>query len=104
MFFTWHEINGKIFSPWSTVFPMSLFLRWFVFFHVYGPRLGPGFRQWVKNYTQFFDCISEINNDKADNAKDLDIVMSMYNLSVLHLSVRSITEKRQILLYQILNH
>ena len=51
------------------------------FFHVLCPGLGPGFRQRVKNYTQLFDCISEINNTKADIAKDLDIAVSMYNLS-----------------------
>ena len=33
-----------------------------------------------KNYAPFTDCISEINNTQVDNAKDLDIVMSMYNL------------------------
>ena len=33
-----------------------------------------------KNYAPFINCISEINNTKVDNAKDTDIVMSMYNL------------------------
>ena len=28
----------------------------------------------------FIDCISEINNTQIDNAKDIDVVMSMYNL------------------------
>ena len=36
-------------------------------------------RQFLKT-AQFTDCISEINNTQADNAKDLDIVMPMYNL------------------------
>ena len=33
-----------------------------------------------KNCTPFTNCISEINNTQLDNAKDLDIVMPMYNL------------------------
>ena len=33
-----------------------------------------------KNCAQFTNCISEINNTQIDNAKDIDIVMSMYNL------------------------
>ena len=33
-----------------------------------------------KKCTPFTDCISEINNNQIDNAKDLDVVMSMYNL------------------------
>ena len=33
-----------------------------------------------KNYALFTNCISEINNTEADNAKDIDIVMFMYNL------------------------
>ena len=33
-----------------------------------------------KNYAPFMDCISEVNNTQLDNAKDLDAVMSMYNL------------------------
>ena len=33
-----------------------------------------------KNCTPFTNCISEINNTQVDNAKDLDIVMPMYNL------------------------
>ena len=28
----------------------------------------------------FTNCISEINNTQVDNAKDIDIVMPMYNL------------------------
>ena len=30
-----------------------------------------------KNYAPFTNCISEINNTQTDNAKDIDIVMSM---------------------------
>ena len=33
-----------------------------------------------KNCTLFTNCISEINNTQIDNAKDIDIVMPMYNL------------------------
>ena len=33
-----------------------------------------------KNFASFTDCISEINNTHVHNAKDIDIVMSMYNL------------------------
>ena len=33
-----------------------------------------------KNFAQFTNCISEINNTQVDNTKDIDIVMPMYNL------------------------
>ena len=33
-----------------------------------------------KNCAPFANCISEINNTQADNAKDIDIIMPMYNL------------------------
>ena len=33
-----------------------------------------------KNCAPFINCIGEINNTQADNAKDIDIVMPMYNL------------------------
>ena len=33
-----------------------------------------------KNCAPFTNCISEINNIQVDNAKDLDIIMPMYNL------------------------
>ena len=32
------------------------------------------------NCALFTDCISEINNSQIDNAKDIDVVMPMYNL------------------------
>ena len=35
-----------------------------------------------KNCAPFTNCIIEINNTQVDNAKDIDIVMSMYNLIV----------------------
>ena len=34
-----------------------------------------------KNCTPFANCISEINNTQIDNAKRIDIVMPMYNLT-----------------------
>ena len=34
----------------------------------------------LKNCAPFTNCISEINNMQIDNAKDIDIVMPMYNL------------------------
>ena len=33
-----------------------------------------------KNCAPFADCISEINNTQIDNAKDIDVVMPIYNL------------------------
>ena len=33
-----------------------------------------------KSCAPFTNCISEINNTQVDNAKDIDIVMPMYNL------------------------
>ena len=33
-----------------------------------------------KNCAPFINCIGEINNTQIDNAKDIDIVMPMYNL------------------------
>ena len=33
-----------------------------------------------KNCAPFTNCISEINNTQVGNARDLDIVMPMYNL------------------------
>ena len=33
-----------------------------------------------KNCAPFTNCISEINNTQVGNAKDLDIVMPIYNL------------------------
>ena len=33
-----------------------------------------------KNFASFINCISDINNTQVDNAKDIDIVIPMYNL------------------------
>ena len=33
-----------------------------------------------KNCAPFTNCISEINNTQVNNAKDIDIVMPIYNL------------------------
>ena len=35
-----------------------------------------------KNCAPFTDCISKINNTQIDNAKDIDIVIPVYNLIV----------------------
>ena len=37
-------------------------------------------RSYPKNCAPFTDYISEINNKQVDNAKNIDVVMSMYNL------------------------
>ena len=37
-------------------------------------------KEIFKNCAPFTNCISEINNTQIDNAKDIDIVMPMYNL------------------------
>ena len=34
----------------------------------------------VKHCAPFTDCISEINNTQIDNAKDINVVMPIYNL------------------------
>ena len=34
----------------------------------------------LKNYAPFTICISKVNNTQINNAKDIDVVMSMYNL------------------------
>ena len=34
-----------------------------------------------KNNAPFINCISKINGIQTDNAEDLDVVMSMYNLN-----------------------
>ena len=33
-----------------------------------------------KNCAPFTNCISEINNAQADNARDINVVMAIYNL------------------------
>ena len=33
-----------------------------------------------KNFELFTDCVTETNNSKVDNAKDLVVALSMYNL------------------------
>ena len=34
----------------------------------------------IRNCSPFTICISEVNNTQIDNAKDIEIVMPMYNL------------------------
>ena len=48
-------------------------------------RISSRQREWqhtssVKNCASFTDCIIKINNILIDNAKDNDVVMTMYNL------------------------
>ena len=45
-----------------------------------------------KNNAPFINCIAKINGIKTDNAEDLDVVMSMYNL----LDIVKILEKQQV--------
>ena len=33
-----------------------------------------------KDFAQFTDCITEINNTQINSAKDIDVMMPMYNL------------------------
>ena len=48
-----------------------------------------------KNCAPFINCISEINNTQADNAKDIDIVRLMYNL-IEHLNCEINCETNQL--------
>ena len=64
-----------------------------------------------KNRPPFADCISEINNTQIDNAKDIDVVIPMYNLteyndnySKTSESYSNIIEMSQLIEYKILNH
>ena len=34
-----------------------------------------------KNCAPFIDCVSKINNKEIDHAKDIDVVMPVYNLT-----------------------
>ena len=36
--------------------------------------------QYLKGFAPLNGCITETNNTQVDNAKDLDVVMTMYNL------------------------
>ena len=40
-----------------------------------------------KNCVPFTNCISEINNTQIDNAKNIDIVMPVYNLKIYQLEM-----------------
>ena len=37
-------------------------------------------RATFENFALFTDCVNKINNTEVDNAKNLDVVMTMYNL------------------------
>ena len=57
-----------------------------------------------KNCSPFINCISEINNTQVDNAKDFDIVMSMYNLIEYSDNYAKTTRSLcQMIIWQILN-
>ena len=45
-----------------------------------------------KNNSPFTNCISKINNVLIDNAEDLDIVMTMYNMLEYSKNYRETTE------------
>ena len=47
-----------------------------------GTEANPNSRKSIiiKKFAPFTDCISRINNTQINNAKDIDVVMPMYNL------------------------
>ena len=50
-------------------------------------------RQWDERNKQvqsLIDCICKINNTQVDNAKDLDIVMLIYNMTNYGKTLRSL--------------
>ena len=64
-----------------------------------------------KNCAPFTNCKSETNSTQIDNARDVDIVMAIYNFIAYsdnyskHLEVYgNITKMSQMITYQILNH
>ena len=60
-----------------------------------------------KNCAPFTDCIKEANNTQIDNAKDIDVMMPMYNLikrSDNGSVYGSSKEMSQLIQYKILNH
>ena len=64
-----------------------------------------------KNCVSFTHCISKINNTKMDNAKDLDVVMPLYDLikfrdnySKTPRSLFSLCSDNQLMLSKFLNH
>ena len=46
-----------------------------------------------KNFPPFTNCISEIKNTQKNNAKDTDVVMSMYNLRSVRRRILQIFQK-----------
>ena len=40
-----------------------------------------------KKFTPFTDCITKINNTQVDNAKDVDAVMVMHNLTLYSITI-----------------
>ena len=52
-----------------------------------------------KNNAPFINCISKINGVKIDNAEDLDVVMTMYNLLEYSKNYRKTTGMKQVILF-----
>ena len=52
-----------------------------------------------KNHAPFINCISKINGVKIDNAEDLDVVMTMYNLLEYSKNYRKTTGMKQVILF-----
>ena len=58
-----------------------ILFSWTITVTALGPAGGNNSIERVfKNYVPFTDCISEINNTQIDNAKDINVIMSVYNL------------------------
>ena len=51
-----------------------------------------------KNCAPFINCISKINNTQVDNAKDTDVVMTMYNLIEYSVNHSKIVESNEVML------
>ena len=46
-----------------------------------------------KNNAPFINCILKIDNEKTDNAEDLDVIMPMYNLLKYSKNYRKTTRR-----------
>ena len=44
------------------------------------PQIIPLYKQYLKIVLHFANCINKINNTEIDNAKDIDVVIPMFNL------------------------
>ena len=45
-----------------------------------------------KNRAPFINCINKINNKQVDNAKDVDVVMPMYNGNIVNFNGANATD------------